>query len=158
MTPSGHHSNRRGMEFKLDGSLATREVARTRYLASARRSPGCSPLLPPLRATTAEERGTGAVWQVFGADSIFPRTLPTPLLSVITASAAEADCIADALSGDYDITRRGNKITVKQSSQLPDAIGALLSALEDCVIKNELPPVKVALNGRRYTMYPRTDA
>jgi hypothetical protein len=82
----------------------------------------------------------------------------TPLLSVITASTAEADCIVDALSGDYDITRRGNTITVAENSQFPDAIGALLAALEDCVIKNELPPVKVGLNGRRYTMYPRTEA
>jgi hypothetical protein len=84
--------------------------------------------------------------------------LASPLLSVITASAAEADCVVDALSGDYDITRRGNKITVAEDSRFPDAIGALLSALEDCVIKNELPSVKVELNGSRYTMYPRTEA
>jgi hypothetical protein len=71
---------------------------------------------------------------------------------------SSADCIAEALSGDYDITRRGNKITVADTPQLPDAIGALLKALEDCVIKNELPPVKVELNGHRYTMYPRTEA
>jgi hypothetical protein len=68
--------------------------------------------------------------------------LATPLLSVITASAAEGDCIADAVSADYDITRRGNMTTVAENAQLPDAIGALLTALEDCPIKNELPPVK----------------
>jgi hypothetical protein len=79
------------------------------------------------------------------------------LLSVITSSDADAECIVEALAG-HSAERHGSQVTIADEGQDEVALGALLSALEKCVAANALPPVRIELHGKRYTMYPRADA
>jgi hypothetical protein len=81
-----------------------------------------------------------------------------PLLVVITASAAEADCLADALAWRYVVTRRGTELEVSYEGLAEPPIDPLLETLEDCLTENDLPPIRLQFNGNRYMMYARSDA
>ena len=80
------------------------------------------------------------------------------MLSVIAASVADAECVVDALPAPYVVARRGKKVEVSYDGAVEPPIAPVLQALEDCLTANELPPIKLRLNGKRYTMYARADA
>jgi hypothetical protein len=80
------------------------------------------------------------------------------LISLITASAADADCVADALPKPYVVTRRGKALEVSYEGSVEPPLAPLLKALEDCLTENELPPIKLRVGDNRYTMYARADA
>jgi hypothetical protein len=80
-----------------------------------------------------------------------------PQVSIETATAAEADCLEEALMS-LSIVRDGLTLSVAASDDGESMLGVLLRALEDCVTNNELAPLKIEVDEQRYVMYARADA
>jgi hypothetical protein len=80
-------------------------------------------------------------------------------LGITASNWSEADCIEAELRVRYDVFRDGRELQVADRDvgggyQLAD----VLRALEQCLTGNELGPIRLSLDGKRYVMFARADA
>jgi hypothetical protein len=79
-------------------------------------------------------------------------------LGITAGSWSEADCIEAELSGRYDVFRSGRELHVADRDGAGDQLVAVLRTLEACMTGNDLGPIRLSLDGKRYVMFARAEA